>query len=146
VRSVFNAATRAVTGQYFGRYASASYFGRINYQLHDKYLLTVNLRHDGSPRFAPQHRWGTFPSIAVGWKLHEENFMQDQGLFSELKLRGSWGISGNDAIGDFRYLSRVWTNGVYYPFGSDPIAYPGATVVDDAAHDIVWESTESKTI
>ncbi|MEO5997409.1 MAG: SusC/RagA family TonB-linked outer membrane protein [Chitinophagaceae bacterium] len=146
VLSVFNAATRSISGESFGKYAFASYFGRLNYQFNNKYLLTANVRRDGSPRFAPSHRWGTFPSVAVAWKLQEENFIRDMNIFDQLKIRASWGISGNDAIGDFRYLSKIWTNGVYYPFGTVPVAVGGATVIDDASQDIKWESTTSKTI
>lgn len=146
VLSVFNAGTRAITGESFGRYAFASYFGRLNYQFDNRYLLTVNIRRDGSPRFAPDNRWGTFPSVAVAWKIQEEGFIKNMGFFDQLKLRASWGISGNDAIGEFRYLSKIWTNGVYYPFGTTPVAVPGATIIDDASQNIKWESTSSKTL
>jgi hypothetical protein len=71
---------------------------------------------------------------------------QKLNLFSQLKLHANWGKSGNDAIGDFRYLSQVWTNGVYYPFGVNPSLNQGATVINDASADIKWESTISKTI
>ena len=146
LRSVFNAESRSVTGQNFGRYAFTSYFGRINYQYANRYLLTLNVRRDGSPRFAPQNRWGTFPSVGAAWKLHEEDFFKSLGIFDQLKVRTSWGISGNDAIGDFKYLANVWTNGVYYPFGNTPAPVSGATILDDAAADIKWESTVTKNI
>jgi len=145
VRNVFYAATRSITNENQGTYAAKSFFGRLNYSYNNRYLLTVNVRTDGSPRFAPAHRWGTFPSVAVAWKLHEENFIKDLAIFDQLKLHASWGISGNDAIGDFRYLAQVWTNGVYYPFGVTPTLTQGATVLNDASDDIKWESTTSKT-
>ncbi|MEO6000346.1 MAG: SusC/RagA family TonB-linked outer membrane protein [Chitinophagaceae bacterium] len=146
VLTVFNAATRSITNEYFARYAFMSYFGRINYQYNNRYLFTFNLRRDGSPRFSPQHRWGTFPSVAMAWKLHEEIFIRKLNIFDELKLRASWGKSGNDAIGNFRYLSQIWSNGVYYVFGTTPRAVAGATVIDDASQNIKWESTTSKAI
>jgi TonB-linked SusC/RagA family outer membrane protein len=146
VRSVFNAENRSIAGETFGRYAFASYFGRFNYQYNNRYLLTVNLRRDGSPRFAPQYRWGTFPSVAFAWKLHEEDFIKMLNIFAQLKVRASWGISGNDAIGDFRYLSQIYTNGEYYPFGMSPVPVSGATVVNDASANIKWESTTSRTL
>jgi TonB-dependent starch-binding outer membrane protein SusC len=146
VRNVFMAKTRSVLNENYAQYAYLSYFGRLNYQYNDRYLLTVNIRRDGSPRFAPVNRWGTFPSVAVAWKLSEENFIKNLNFFYMLKLRASWGISGNDAIGDFRYLSQVWTNGVYYPLGSPVSAIPGASVVTDASQDIKWESTTSKAV
>lgn len=146
VRNVFSAANSSITNEYTGTYAYESYFGRLNYQFNNKYLLTVNARRDGSPRFAPQHRWGTFPSVAVAWKMHEEKFIDDLNIFDQLKLRASWGISGNDAIGNFRYISQVWTNGVYYPLGTTPALNQGATIKDDASQGIKWESTTSKTL
>lgn len=125
-------------------YAFLSYFGRVNYQLMDKYLLTFNIRRDASPRFASHTRWGTFPSLSLAWKITNESFMKNQNLFDLLKLRASWGISGNDAIGDFRYVSRIYAKGVYYPLGG--LALPGATVRDNAAFDIHWEKTETRNI
>jgi TonB-linked SusC/RagA family outer membrane protein len=144
VKNVFLGKSRSIDEQTSWNYAYLSYFGRFHYQFNNKYLLTVNMRRDGSPRFAPQNRWGTFPSVAVAWKMHEETFIKNLNLFDQLKLRGSWGVSGNDAIGDFRYASQVWTNGVYYPLGDIPV--PGATIKDNASSDIRWESTDSKTV
>ena len=144
VKNVFLAKSKNISEQSAWNYAYLSYFGRINYQYNNKYLATFNIRRDGSPRFAPQNRWGNFPSLALAWKMHEESFIKDLGIFDQLKLRASWGVSGNVAIGNFRYVSRVWTNGVYYPLGGVPV--PGATVAENASVDIKWESTESKNI
>ncbi|MGL6266271.1 MAG: hypothetical protein ACRC2O_00035, partial [Chitinophagaceae bacterium] len=144
VKNVFLGKSKNIGGQDAWKYAFLSYFGRINYQFNNKYLLTVSVRRDGSPRFAPQNRWATFPSVAVAWKMENEAFIKNLNFFNQLKLRASWGKSGNDAIGDFMYVSRVWTNGVYYPFGGDPI--PGATVKDNASVDIKWETTDSRNI
>lgn len=144
VKNVFLATSKNIIRQESNFYAYLSYFGRFNYQFNNRYLLTINMRWDGSPRFAPQNRWATFPSVAVAWKMHEESFIKDLNVFDQLKLRASWGVSGNDAIGDFRYVSQVWTNGVYYPLGGVPL--PGATVKDNSSPDIKWESTDSKTI
>jgi TonB-dependent starch-binding outer membrane protein SusC len=127
-------------------YAYISYFGRFNYQFNNKYLLTVNIRRDASPRFAPQNRWATFPSIALAWKLSEEKFIKDLNIFDLLKLRVGWGISGNDAIGDFRYVSNVWASDIVYPLGSSQSPQRGATVRDNSSGSIKWESTESKSI
>jgi len=146
VKNVFQAQTRSVLNDNYAQYAYLSYFGRLNYQFSNRYLLTANVRRDASPRFAPGNRWGTFPSIALAWKMNEESFIKDLNLFDVLKLRASWGISGNDAIGEFRYLSQVWTNGVYYPLGNPVKAVQGATVVTDASQNIKWESTASKTV
>ena len=78
-------------------------FGRVNYQLFNKYLLTGTFRGDGSSRFGVNNRWGLFPSVALGWRLSEESFIPD--LFSNLKLRASWGRSGNQEIFEFAQFS-----------------------------------------
>lgn len=76
-----------------------SYFGRINYTLHDKYLFTATMRADGSSKFAPGHRWGYFPAAAFAWKLSDEDFMQSQANWlTQLKLRASYGTTGNNKI------------------------------------------------
>ena len=146
VKNVFQAQTKMIKNQDNAQFAYLSYFGRLNYQYNNRYLLTVNARRDGSPRFAPSNRWATFPSVALAWKMHEESFIKDLNIFDQLKLRASWGISGNDAIGDFKYLSQVWTNGVYYPIGNVEAPVQGATVSAPSSQSIKWESTESKSI
>lgn len=146
IESVLTAKANVVTDDAIGKYAYLSYFGRINYQFNNKYLFTLNIRTDGSPKFAPGNRWGTFPSVAVAWKIHEENFLRSSGLFDQLKLRLAWGIAGNDAIGDFRYLSQVYTNNVYYTFGESETRTNGATILNNASPDIQWESTEARSV
>ncbi|HZK62781.1 MAG TPA: TonB-dependent receptor [Puia sp.] len=126
--------------------ASMAYFGRLNYAYANKYLLTFNFRADASPKFAPANRWGYFPSVAVAWKLHEENFIKDLNIFDQFKIRAGWGISGNDAIGDFMYLSNIFNTNVYYPLGTNQSRVNGATVMTNSSGNIKWESTESKTI
>src|SRR5690606_5962271 len=76
-----------------------SYFGRVNYSFNDRYLLGVNFRADGSSRFGENNRFGYFPSVSVGWRLIEENFLSNIDLLSELKLRASYGTTGNQEIG-----------------------------------------------
>lgn len=146
IQNVLTAPTNQVVTDDIGKYAYLSYFGRVNYIFDNKYLLTVNMRSDASPRFAPGNRWGTFPSVAIAWKLHEENFIKNLKLFDQLKLRAGWGKSGNDAIGEFRYLAQVFTQNVYAPFGPDGARNNGATVLNNASGDIKWESTETKSL
>ncbi len=97
------------------------FFGRVNYAFKDKYLLTANIRRDGSSRFRPGNKWGTFPSVAVAWKLNEEEFMKTLGVFSDLKVRAGYGLTGQQDIGsDFPYLAR-YTNSsptAQYQFGN----------------------------
>ncbi len=85
----------------------ASYFGRVRYEYADKYLLTVTGRYDGSSRFGPENKWGFFPSISAGWKISEEGFLADVSWIDMLKLRASYGVAGNNQIGDFRWLSTL---------------------------------------
>ena len=97
-----------------------SFFGRLNYSLLDRYLFTATVRHDGSSRFHKDNRWGTFPSFALGWKIKEEAFMKDVDLFSDLKLRLGYGMTGQQNIGsDYAYFASYNANkdGAYYPIG-----------------------------
>lgn len=82
-----------------------SYLGRANYNLYDKYLFTASLRIDGSSRFGANNRYGVFPSFAFGWKLEEEEFIKQLDFFNTLKLRTSWGRTGNQEIGNYQSMS-----------------------------------------
>jgi TonB-linked SusC/RagA family outer membrane protein len=134
--------------------ASLSYFGRFNYSLMDRYLLTVNFRADASYKFAPSNRWGYFPSVALAWKLKEETFLRDVAWISALKARISWGKAGNDAIKEYLYNSNVYTGGysggdnlIIYPFGTDfnlAGAGYGSTVNALPSPTIRWEETTTK--
>jgi TonB-linked SusC/RagA family outer membrane protein len=84
-----------------------SYFARVNYGYKNKYLLEASFRTDGSSRFGPDNKWGNFPSASAAWRVSEENFMQDISAISELKLRASYGVTGNFNIGNFQYLGTV---------------------------------------
>lgn len=83
----------------------ASYIGRINYSYRSKYLVETILRADASAKFPSDKRWGYFPSVSLGWRFSEENFMKNLNKIDELKLRASYGQSGNDGVGNFQYLS-----------------------------------------
>ena len=126
---------------YATRNTLVSYFGRLNYTYADKYLLTYTMRWDGSSRFADGSRWGTFPSVALGWKIKEENFLKDVDVLSDLKLRLGWGITGQQDIdSDFGYAALFTTSNQYaqYAFG-DTYYYtsrPGAYNTD-----LKWEKT-----
>jgi TonB-linked SusC/RagA family outer membrane protein len=93
------------------QWSKRSYLARVNYSYKDKYLLTTNLRYDGSSRFSSDNRWGWFPSAAVAWRISKEDFMATSSLFSDLKLRVGWGKTGNDAIGDYDYYGRFSPDG-----------------------------------
>ena len=98
-------------------YSLLSYFGRVSYNYDERYMGEVTLRRDASSRFGPDNKWGTFPSFSLGWNIKNEAFMQNVDWISTLKLRGSWGINGSDAIGDFTYAVYA-SSGNNYPFGS----------------------------
>ncbi len=98
-----------------------SYFGRLNYNFNDKYLLTATLRADASSKLNPQDRWGYFPSVALAWNIHKENFMKNSG-FNELKLRIGYGEVGNvNGLAPYKYLTRytVSNSTAAYQFGSN---------------------------
>lgn len=82
-----------------------SYVGRINYSYKGKYLFESILRADASAKFPSNKRWGYFPSVSLGWRISEENFMKRKNIFDNLKLRASYGVSGNDGVGNFQYLA-----------------------------------------
>lgn len=120
-----------------------SFFGRAIYSFNNKYLLTATIRRDASSRFSASNRWGTFPSVAAGWKVHNESFMQGQRLISQLKLRASYGILGNQEIPPYQYEALV--NPYAHAVFSNQLAV-GTTQVEFATPDIKWESKISKNI
>jgi len=146
INSVKTAPTNLATRDEIWKDAGLSYFGRINYQFNNKYLLTANLRSDASPRFAPANRWAKFPSVSLAWKMHEEAFIKNLNIFDQLKLRAGKGTSGSDNIGNFRYLSQVYTLNVYVPFGNDGTRANGATVINNSSSNIRWETTETTSV
>lgn len=98
----------------------ASFFGRLNYTIHDKYLIQGVVRTDASSNFGPDNRWGVFPSLGAGWILSEENFLKEVKSISFLKLKASYGISGNAALPDNQWRSTYGQSGAY---GGQPITY-----------------------
>lgn len=122
--------------------ALSSVFGRVNYKLHDKYLLTASLRADGSSVFADGHKWGYFPSVALGWRLSDENFLKDNRVVSNLMLRASWGISGNSAIRPYQTLGGLGRS--TYSF-NETAAY-GYFPKNVSNPDLTWEKTATANI
>ncbi|MBB4079546.1 TonB-linked SusC/RagA family outer membrane protein [Lewinella aquimaris] len=122
-----------------------SYLGRLNYTFDSRYLITVSGRLDGSSRFGDNYKYGFFPSVGLGWNISREDFFNADGIISRLKLRASWGQTGNDRIGDFDYLPRV-VSGVGAVFGNDPVLVPGSTLTTLANPDLRWEETTQTDI
>lgn len=136
---VLNGTSNPNVGGRLTEWALISYIGRVNYNFADKYLLTASIRRDGSARFGPNNKWGVFPSFSVGWRLNEEAFLQDVTAISDLKLRASWGRTGNQEIGDYGYQATI--NGNFnYNFNNN--LQSASTVRDLANSDLQWETTE----
>lgn len=123
--------------------ANASFISRITYNYDERYLLTANFRADGSSSFGVNKRWGYFPSFSLGWRLSEENFMQDLNFFDDLKVRLGWGMVGNDNIPGYAYVGKV-SYGANYPIGGaiQPGSYP-SSIENTLLH---WEATEQTNI
>ncbi len=140
IQSLASAANFSVTDNQ-QPYALESYFGRINYAFDDTYLLTVNLRYDGSSRFREEDRYELFPSVGLAWKL--QNQLNLPNYITELKLRGGFGQVGNQAIGNFRYQSTI-NRSIPYQFATGRVFGAAPTVIIDPA--ITWESRTTRSI
>ncbi|QZE15231.1 SusC/RagA family TonB-linked outer membrane protein [Halosquirtibacter laminarini] len=121
-------------------YAMSSYFGRLFFDWDQRFLVTANLRADGSSRFGENNRWGVFPSASAAWRVSQEEFFPQEGIISSLKLRGGWGQVGNNEIGNYPY-SAAMISGSNYPFGDTS----GAITIGVAAKsipnaDVKWET------
>ena len=122
-----------------------SWFGRINYDLLDRYLFTVTFRADGSSKFAPKHHWGYFPAAAAAWRISEEPFMSGaSGWLDNLKLRLSWGMSGSDNIDPSLWQNGLWTTAVVTIDGVPTNIYKPAELMGNS--DLKWEKTISRNI
>lgn len=122
-----------------------SFLGRINYVFDGKYLVTASYRADGSSVFGANNKWGYFPSAAVAWRLSEENFIKDIKAISNLKLRASWGKTGNQAIQPYQTLATV-ASGFNYPYEGNSTANIGFALGRAANPDLKWESTEQTNV
>ena len=120
--------------------SNLGYIARVNYDYDDKYLLAVSGRRDASSRFGSNYRWGNFYSVALGWNIAKESFM-DNSIFSTLKLRASIGTAGNDRIGNYQYSSSLISN-YYYPIAGAAAA--GVSTGGAANPDLKWESKNDR--
>jgi iron complex outermembrane receptor protein len=119
-----------------------SFYGRLNYNINDRYLLNMSIRHDGSSRFGASNAWGTFPSVALAWRLSEESFLKGKAGLSDLKLRGSWAKTGNQAFGNYLQFSTYTVGDAQsqYWMGNGFVTTIRPSAVDP---NIKWESTNS---
>jgi len=133
--------------------ARQNYIGRVSYNYADKYLLDVNMRRDGSPNFPEGKRFGFFPAISGAWRISNESFFH-AGIIDDLKIRGSWGKTGNDAVTPFQYvqtyqlqagqISYYLASG--YFFGSNPTQVPGFVLGPTPNINITWETATSTNL
>ncbi len=125
------------------RHNLQSYYGRLNYTLMNRYLITATFRRDGSSRFAKDNRWGTFPSAALAWRVSQEDFWQGiAGVMNDFKLRASYGVTGQqDGIGNYLFMPSYTISlpGAYYPVGTLVPTYRPEAYNDR----LKWETTKS---
>ncbi len=120
-----------------------SYFGRLNYNFKETYLLNATFRMDGSSIFSEENQWGYFPSVSAGWIVSNEEFLKDSKVINFLKLRGSWGQVGNQNARAFQYLSTIKSNNTNYIFGdTEGELTPGAYPDRLSNLDLKWETSE----
>lgn len=126
------------------QWALLSGFMRLNYAYDSRYLFEANFRADGSSRFSSQNKWGFFPSFSVGWRVTEEEFMQKQDIFSNMKLRASWGQLGNqNGLGLYDHIAQYVVSG-YYPFQSELAQW--ATLAQLPSEARTWETVEMTNV
>ena len=146
--SVSNIQDRTIRSEsdYYNELNLQSFFGRLNYTLADKYLITLTYRRDGSSRFSEDNRWGDFPSAAFAWKIYEEPFMSNSKTFSNLKLRLGWGITGQQDIGGFYPAIQTYllsTETAQYQFGNNFIGTYRAQPFNTT---LKWEETTTYNV
>ena len=142
-QQIINAATKnpAASGS-VSYHTMNSYFGRVFYSYADKYMITANIRWDGSSNFADKHRWGVFPSVSGGWNFREESFIKDVvgDWFSQGKFRAAWGEIGNQNISSGAYLTR-YGNSTYYLLGNSMTPWLSGGRTNVGNPDLRWETT-----
>ncbi|GAB2799420.1 TonB-dependent receptor [Rhabdobacter roseus] len=125
-----------------GEWSLLSYLARVNYSFKDKYLVTGTIRTDGSSRFGSANRWGVFPSFSLGWRLSEEDFVKNLRLFDDLKIRASYGLSGNNAIGNYRSVGLL--SATNYVLGNQQV--PGLSQSTFTNDNLGWETSKQYDI
>ena len=118
---------------------NSSVISRINYAYDEKYLLTANFRADASSIFGPNHKWGYFPSVSVGWRISSEEFLKNVEAINEIKFRAGWGLVGNDDFTNYAWYQTI-AGGTNYPIGGAP--QPGNYPSSIQNNDLKWEASE----
>ena len=137
------------SGSSGNRYSLQGLLGRIGYNYQFTYYLDLILRRDGSARFAPENRWGTFPAVSAAWRVTNERFLENVNWLNDLKLRAGWGQLGNQEVRDMAYLSAMETGPSYaWGYTGDGMGYysSAATVFAMANRDLQWEKTTTTNV
>ena len=140
-----NAVGSRDASSYEYKHALSSYIARLNYDYDGKYLISAVVRRDGSSRLTKNIRWGTFPSISVGWRFDKEKFFPiDRNIVNMFKIRGSYGVLGNENIGEYQYLATLARNNMTYSFGNQPVT--GSAVSTFVNENIAWEKKKTANV
>lgn len=144
IRTLNNASTidKAGTTSSINQIGLISYLGRVNYEFKSKYLLSASFRTDGSSYFGPGNKWGSFPSVSVGWVASDESFLKNVNWLDKLKFRASYGVSGNNRILDYGFVDLMFSSN--YPLGSgigNLVAGQATSPTIISNKDITWENT-----
>ena len=130
------------TGSSASEWSIMSYFARVQYNWNSTYILTANIRTDGSSRLAPGHKWGWFPSFSGAWRVSNEKFMKNVKWINDLKIRGGWGQTGNQSgLGDYAYLAMYNFNRIQWWETGNDHAVPTRTQSSLSNPDLTWETT-----
>lgn len=144
---VYNAAGESLNGVFLPsdqRHVLMSYYGRLNLSYDSRYLITATVRRDGTSRFSPDTRWGTFPSVALAWNLSQEPFMKDVQAVSNLKLRASYGVTGQqDGIGNYNYIPTYYSGTDNNQYINSDGEYINTYLPSAYVSDLKWETTRS---
>jgi TonB-linked SusC/RagA family outer membrane protein len=144
-RSISDGIAREASGSQT-RGSLASYFGRLNYKMLDRYILSATVRRDGSSNFGNNNKWGVFPSFSAAWIVSDEFFLKDVAALDNLKLRGSWGQTGVQDIPAFAYLSVLSSSNNSYIYGTNPSEVAGIAFNGLPNPDLRWETTTQLNI
>jgi hypothetical protein len=135
-----------IPSSYHSDRALLSYLGRINYVFSEKYMATFTYRADASSVFGDDNKWGYFPSGSVAWRVSEEPFLKQSGLVTELKLRASYGLTGNQGISPYQSLARLTNGGRSYPYNGQTFTDIGFGIGGLNNPNLKWETTAQSNI
>ncbi len=138
-------AAKTYSSSYEYKHALASYIARLNYNYEEKYLLSAIVRRDGSSRLSKDIRWGTFPSISVGWRFDKESFFPiSRDIVNMFKIRASYGELGNENIGEYQYMATMNRNNMTYSFNNTPVT--GSAISTYVNNNIAWEKKKTTNV